>query len=163
MQTVIKGARYHGVAVLLGMLLILTETALAASVAEKTKGQTLYVPVYSHIYSGDRERPVYLASTLSIRNTDPSRAIRIINVDYFNSEGQLLRRYLEQPIELGPMASTRYIVGESDKTGGSGANFIVRWEAAAPVSPPVAEGIMISTASQLGISFTSRGRVIPAE
>nr|MDJ0853818.1 DUF3124 domain-containing protein [Desulfobacterales bacterium] len=104
-----------------------------------------------------------LASTLSIRNTDPSRAIRIINVDYFNSEGQLLRRYLEQPIELGPMASTRYIVGESDKTGGSGANFIVRWEAAAPVSPPVAEGIMISTASQLGISFTSRGRVIPAE
>ncbi|MDJ0990812.1 MAG: DUF3124 domain-containing protein [Desulfobacterales bacterium] len=148
---------------LLGMLLILTETALAASVAEKTKGQTLYVPVYSHIYSGDRERPVYLASTLSIRNTDPSRAIRIINVDYFNSEGQLLRRYLEQPIELGPMASTRYIVGESDKTGGSGANFIVRWEAAAPVSPPVAEGIMISTASQLGISFTSRGRVIPAE
>ncbi|MDJ0856599.1 MAG: DUF3124 domain-containing protein, partial [Desulfobacterales bacterium] len=107
MQTVIKGARYHGVAVLLGMLLILTETALAASVAEKTKGQTLYVPVYSHIYSGDRERPVYLASTLSIRNTDPSRAIRLVRVDYFNSEGKLLRRYLEQPIELGPMASTR--------------------------------------------------------
>ncbi len=153
----------QGLAALLGVFLLLAGSALAEPTPPKSTGQTLYVPVYSHIYSGDRERPVYLASTLSIRNTDPSRAIRIINVDYFNSEGQLLRRYLEQPIELGPMASTRYIVGESDKTGGSGANFIVRWEAAAPVSPPVAEGIMISTASQLGISFTSRGRVIPAE
>ncbi len=46
-------------------------------------------------------------------------------------------------------------------TGGSGANFIVRWEADSPVSPPVTEGIMISTASQLGISFTSPGQVIP--
>ncbi len=161
MQTIIQGARHHGAAVLLGMLLMLAETALAASVVEKSKGQTLYVPVYSHIYSGDRERPVYLASTLSIRNTDASRAIRLLKVDYFNSEGKLLRRYLEKPIELGPMASTRYIVGESDKAGGSGANFIVQWEAASPVSPPIAEGIMISTASQLGISFTSRGWVIP--
>ena len=117
--------------------------------------------MYSHIYSGDRERPVYLAATLSIRNTDPAHAIRLVRVDYFNSEGKLLRRYLDQPIELGPMASTRFIVGESDKAGGSGANFIVRWEASAPVSPPIAEGIMISTASQLGISFTSRGWVIP--
>ncbi len=161
MQTIIQGARYHGAAVLLGMLLMLAETALAGSVVEKSKGQTLYVPMYSHIYSGDRERPVYLASTLSIRNTDASRAIRLLKVDYFNSEGKLLRRYLEQPIELGPMASTRYIVGESDKAGGSGANFIVQWEAASPVSPPIAEGIMISTASQLGISFTSRAQVIP--
>ena len=161
MQIFTKASRYQGMAVLLGMFLVLAGTALAASATPKTKGQTLYVPVYSHIYSGDRERPVYLAATLSIRNTDPAHAIRLVRVDYFNSEGKLLRRYLDQPIELGPMASTRFIVGESDKAGGSGANFIVRWEASTPVSPPVAEGIMISTASQLGISFTSRGQIIP--
>ena len=161
MRIITQGPRYPFLAALLGMFLMLAGAALAASATLKTKGQTLYVPVYSHIYSGDRERPVYLAATLSIRNTDPAHAIRLVRVDYFNSEGKLLRRYLDQPVELVPMASTRYIVGESDKAGGSGANFIVRWEASTPVSPPVAEGIMISTASQLGISFTSRGQIIP--
>jgi hypothetical protein len=41
------------------------------------KGQTVYVPVYSHIYSGDREQPFYLAATLSIRNTDTKHAITL--------------------------------------------------------------------------------------
>ncbi|MDD2321479.1 MAG: DUF3124 domain-containing protein, partial [Geobacteraceae bacterium] len=34
-----------------------------------SKGNTLYVPVYSLVYTGDRAVPVNLASTLSIRNT----------------------------------------------------------------------------------------------
>ena len=135
-------------------------TAPAAAQALKLKGQTLYVPVYSHIYSGNRERPTYLAATVSIRNTDPAHAIQLEAVDYFDSEGKLVRRYLEKPLVLNPMASTRYVVSESDKTGGSGANFIIRWKSDQPVNPPIAEGIMISTASQLGISFTSRGQVI---
>ena len=145
----------------LGMILILTGTVMAESGAMKTSGQTLYVPVYSHIYSGDRERPVYLATTVSIRNTDPSSNIRLVTVDYYDSAGKLVRHYLEKPVDLAPLASIRYIVGESDKAGGSGANFIIRWESTKPVSIPIAEGIMISTASQLGISFTSRGQVIP--
>jgi hypothetical protein len=132
----------------------------AAAQALKVKGQSLYVPVYSHIYSGNRERPTYLAATVSIRNTDPVHAIQLEAVDYFDSAGQLVRRYLEKPIILKPMASTRYVVSESDKAGGSGANFIIRWKSDQPVNPPIAEGIMISTASQLGISFTSRGQVI---
>jgi hypothetical protein len=145
----------------LGMILILTGTVMAESGAMKTSGQTLYVPVYSHIYSGDRERPVYLATTVSIRNTDPSSKIRLVTVDYYDSAGKLVRHYLEKPVDLAPLASIRYIVGESDKAGGSGANFIIRWESTKPVSAPIVEGIMISTASQLGISFTSRGQVIP--
>ena len=161
MQTTVTLTRYHAIAALMGMFLVLTGTAQAASPSLKSEGQTLYVPVYSHIYSGDRERPIYLAATVSIRNTDPTHAIRLLRVDYFDGEGKRVRRYIEKPVELGPLASTRYIVGESDKAGGSGANFIVQWEAASPVSPPVTEGIMISTASQLGISFTSRGQIIP--
>lgn len=150
----------RGSIVCFGMVLLMTATALAGSDLSQTKGQTLYVPVYSHIYSGDRERPIYLAVTVSIRNTDAIHAIRLVTVDYFDSKGKLVRRYLEKPVSLDPMASTRYIIAESDKAGGSGANFIVRWESAEPVSPPIAEGIMISTASQLGISFTSRGQIV---
>ena len=134
-------------------------SALATAVAENrlSQGQTLYVPVYSHIYSGDRERPVYLAVTVSIRNTDPARAIQLTTVDYYNSEGRLLQRYLEKPLDLAPLATVRYVVKESDKSGGSGANFLVRWQSREPVNPPLTESVMISTASQLGISFTSRG------
>ncbi len=150
------------VAALLAFILLATlTTASAAAEPAKSIGQTLYVPVYSHIYSGDRERPLYLAATLSIRNTDPTHTIRLVRVDYFNSAGERVRRYLDKPLEMPPLASVRYIVGESDKVGGSGANFIVQWKSVTPVSPLIAEGIMISTASQLGVSFTSRGQIIP--
>lgn len=123
-------------------------------------GQFVYVPVYSHIYSGNRENPIYLAATLSIRNVDPKSALTLLQVDYFDSDGRLIKRYLDNPIQLGAMASTRYIIKESDKAGGSGANFIVRWQADQAINAPLIESIMISTKSQSGISFTSRGRVI---
>jgi hypothetical protein len=140
----------------LALAIMFPWNAMGAEPALST-GQTLYLPVYSHIYSGDRERPVYLAVTVSIRNTDPVRSIQVINVDYYNSEGRRLQRYLEKPVTLPPLATARYVVKESDKAGGSGANFLVRWQSGEPANPPLIESIMISTASQLGISFTSRG------
>lgn len=126
------------------------------------KGQTVYVPVYSHIYSGDRERPFYLAATLSIRNTDRSHGIFIKAVDYYDSEGKFLKHYLEQPVSLDAMATLRYVVPESDKSGGSGAKFIIQWRSEHPVAEPLIESVMISTKTQQGISFTSRGRVLEA-
>lgn len=161
MQTTNNLFRIRTGVMLLGMLLLVAGGRPAWSGSSKSSGQTLYVPVYSHIYSGDRERPIYLASTVSIRNTDPTGKIRLVTVDYYDSAGKLVRHYLEKPVDLAALASIRYIVGESDKAGGSGANFIIRWESSKPVSVPIVEGIMISTASQLGISFTSRGQAIP--
>ena len=67
---------------------------------------------------------------------------------------------MEKPIELNPMASTRFVVKESDRAGGSGANFIVEWKASQPVNSPIMEGVMISTQMSQGISFVSRGKVI---
>ncbi len=135
-------------------------SADAASERILSKGQTVYVPVYSHIYSGDREHPFYLAATLSVRNTDPKHAITILSVDYYDSKGKLLRPYLENPIILKPLATTRYIIKESDKSGGSGANFIVKWKSDVKINAPIIESIMIGTKTQQGISFISRGRVI---
>jgi hypothetical protein len=123
-------------------------------------GQTIYVPAYSHIYSGNRERPFLLTITLSIRNIDPKHRITITAVDYYATQGKRLKGFLEKPITLNPMESIRYIIPEKDETGGSGANFIVKWKADKPVNPPVVETIMIGTQSQQGISFTSRGQVI---
>ena len=141
--------------------LALSGVGIAAdSIVTRSAGQTVYVPIYSHIYSGDKERPVDLAATLSVRNADPGRSIMIMAVDYYNSEGTLVKNYLSGPVELRRMATLRYVVKQSDKKGGSGANFVVRWQAAQAVVPPLIESVMISTQSQQGISFTSRGKVI---
>jgi len=123
-------------------------------------GQTVYVAVYSHIYSGNREQPLYLAATLSMRNTSFEHPISILRVDYYDSAGKLLKKYLKEPLELGPMVSVRYIIREADTKGGSGANFIVKWESKQKLTPPLIESVMIGTKSQQGISFTSRGQVV---
>ena len=125
-----------------------------------SSGQTVYVPIYSHIYSGLKGRPFNLAATLSIRNTDPKHSISLVSIDFYDSEGKLLKAYLDKPLELIAMASTRYILTESDAAGGSGANFLVKWTSKTKVNPPLIEGVMIGTRSGQGISFVSRGQVI---
>ena len=123
-------------------------------------GQTVYVPIYSHIYSGLKGRPFNLAATLSIRNTDPRHPITLISVNFYDSDGKLVKAYLDKPVELKAMASTRYILTEADTGGGSGANFLVKWKSQSKVNPPLIEGVMIGTRSGQGISFVSRGQVI---
>jgi len=122
--------------------------------------QTIYVPAYSHIYSGNKETPFLLTVTLSIRNIDPKHQIKITVIDYYETQGKLLKKYLEKPVILNPLESLRYVIPERDKAGGSGANFIVEWISDKFVNPPIVESIMIGTQSQQGISFTSRGKTI---
>lgn len=142
---------------------ILLAAVPAASQSRLLKGQTIYVPAYSHIYHGDRQQPFQLAVTLSVRNTDPVHAITLVSIDYFDSDGKMLKRYLEKEVKLSGMASAEFIVKESDRTGGLGANFVVVWKSQEKVSEPIAETVMIGTMSQQGISFTSRGRAIKEE
>jgi len=125
-----------------------------------SRGETVYVPAYSHIYSGNRETPFLLAVTLSIRNTDMKHPVILSTVDYYETEGKLLKKYLDKPVRLGPLESIRYVVPQKDKAGGSGANFIVVWGSEKSVNPPIIESVMIATEGQQGISFTSRGQAI---
>ena len=53
-----------------------------------SNGQMIYVPAYSHIYSGNREVPFLLAVTLSIRNIDINHPITIQSVDYYGNRGE---------------------------------------------------------------------------
>ena len=148
---------------ILGTVILLTAlvtNARAGSDIVLSVGQTVYVPIYSHIYSGLKGRPFSLAATLSIRNTDPKHPITLVSVQFYDSEGKLIKEYLDKPAELKAMASTRYIITEADTTGGSGANFLVNWKAQKKVNPPLIEGVMIGTRSGQGISFVSRGQVI---
>ncbi len=127
--------------------------------AGDVSGQTVYVPVYSHVFIRDSTRWLDLAVTLSVRNTDPDDALAITSVRYYDDDGQLVREHLHSPVALGPYASKSYVVDEADRTGGVGANFVVEWQADARVSPPIVEAVMVRTAGAQGISFVSRGEV----
>jgi hypothetical protein len=130
---------------------------------DKTKivmGQTIYVPIYSHIYYENQKNVFDLSATLSIRNTDLTHAIIVTSVRYYDTTGKLVKQYLEQPVELGSLASMDFVVERTDTSGGSGANFIVEWIAQKTVSEPVVEAVMISAVSNQGISFISSGKVI---
>ncbi len=127
---------------------------------EVSKGQAVYVPAYSHIYHGNRESPLLLTITISIRNVSPTGTLTVTAVDYYDSKGAMVKKYVTTPFTLAPFASERFVVAEKDKTGGSGANFIVKWTSAEEISPPIIESIMIGSQNQLGVSFTSRGQAI---
>lgn len=118
---------------------------------------TVYVPDYAHIYHGSERDRYALTTTLSVRNTDPERSITVESVRYYNTQGELARRFLERPRRLGPLGTVDFVVAEHDTSGGSGANFIVAWSAERAVSEPVIESVMISTRLGQGLSFTSRG------
>jgi hypothetical protein len=142
----------------LWLLIVLPHPVFAE--AARSTDRTVYVPVYSHVYTGNRALPVNLATTLSIRNTDRTNPVTITGADYYGSEGKLLRRMLAKPVSLGPLASTSIFIEEKDTSGGFGASFLVRWHAARPVSTPIIECLMIGAYSGLGISFVSPGQEI---
>lgn len=146
--------------VFLVLLCLQAPSLWAAESLQLTKGQTVYIPAYSHIYHGNKEAPLLLSVTLSIRNTDMANSLTVTAVNYHETEGSLLKEYIKESIVLGPLGTERYIVPQRDSSGGSGANFIVKWHSEKPINPPIIETVMISTQSQLGISFTSRGQAI---
>ncbi|MFP7755577.1 DUF3124 domain-containing protein [Thermodesulfobacteriota bacterium B35] len=153
-------------AVLLAAFLCLGPTmALQAWSSDAVKcwqAQTIYVPIYSHIYADERfkDKPFALTATLSIRNIDPDRPLTLLAADFHDSAGRKLHAYVDSPRLIAPLASVRFVVRENGPQGGSGAKFLVRWQADRPVVAPIVESIMIGTKMQQGISFISRGRVI---
>jgi ABC-type oligopeptide transport system substrate-binding subunit len=145
---------------LLAVLFAVGSGQSAFAEALTSRGQTVYVPIYSEISYGDRKNTLNLSATLSVRNTDRKSAIRITRVDYYSATGSLVRSYLKDAQTLSPMASVEYIITGADRSGGTAASFVVEWESGAPVSPPVVEAVMLSAASIYGISFISSGHVL---
>jgi hypothetical protein len=121
------------------------------------KSQTVYVPIYSHIYAkaGD---PFLLEATLSIRNSDPERSIDITSVSYYDTKGKPLQEYLEGVLTLGPLETTEFLVKKADTRGGSGANFIVAWKSDQAIYEPIIEAVMVGLSKGYSISFKSTGR-----
>lgn len=115
-----------------------------------------YLPVYAQIYHISHETKVNLAATISIRNTDTEKKLFLKSINYFNTEGKLIRKYITEAVELKPCETIEIVIGANDNDGGTGANFIFEW-ASQDASKPLFESVMITTAGQQGIAFTCRG------
>ncbi|MDR4505861.1 MAG: DUF3124 domain-containing protein [Candidatus Scalindua sp.] len=137
-----------------------SSTSFADTQTKLSAGQTIYVPIYSNVFSGPKGLPFNLSAILSIRNIDLYNSITITSVEYYDNAGKLLRKYTENPLVLRPLASNHIIIKESDGAGGFGANFIVRWKSVKEINAPIVETVMIGVRSGQGISFVSQGQVI---
>ncbi|RMB64144.1 DUF3124 domain-containing protein [Dokdonia sinensis] len=116
----------------------------------------VYVPIYSSIYNGSKNEKVLLTATLSIRNTSERDSIFLSRVAYFDTEGNLVRNYVKQPIYLKPLESLEYVIDQNDDTGGSGANFKVDWYGDKSLRP-IMQGVMIGGLASRTFSFTTDG------
>lgn len=142
--------------------------AAAQAVVSRSTGQTLYLPIYSHIWHGDLDSRGEPARTLmsvsvSIRNTDPARAIRVLSAQYYDTDGRKLRAYVSAPRTIAPLGTIELFIPRGDDSGGSGANFVITWKSDAPASPPIVEGFHANLPAGRSIAFTTTARAIPAE
>ncbi len=113
------------------------------------------MPTYSNIFVGDRDIAWQLSALLSIHNTDLAQPITITRVDYYDSDGKLVRKYLEKSKKITPMGLIRFSVKASDTAGGWGANFLVEWKSEKEVSQPIIESLMTGLRGNHSVSFTS--------
>ncbi|MBZ0185975.1 MAG: DUF3124 domain-containing protein [Candidatus Obscuribacterales bacterium] len=125
--------------------------------------ETIYLPVYAHIYYSDHKRLLNLAETVSIRNTDLKESIILTSVRHYRTDGSLINEHIEKPLLLKSLATADFVVPENDVSGGTGANFIIEWVSKVKVSEPITESIMIFAGTSHSVSFLSRGVVLHRE
>lgn len=131
--------------------------AISLNEADSLKQGSTYLSVYSQIYERTEERTYDLTATISIRNISSTDSIFITKAEYYNTRGDLIRSYFEGAIYLQPLETVEIVIAQSDKMGGTGANFIFDWAIPEGVHEPLFEAVMISTSGQQGISFTTQG------
>lgn len=123
---------------------------------------TVYIPIYSDIYSNTRDYSVLLTATLSIRSTSLTDTTYINSIEYYNSAGKLTKSYIDKTLVLAPMQTVDYVIDRDDTSGGTGANFLVSWGARKNTNP-LFQAVMISTQGQHGLSFVVNGISIKNE
>ena len=130
-------------------------------IANIARGQKVYVPFYSQISQSGGLRTLDMSGFLSVRNTSETESILITAIRYYDTNGRLVKDCLSaRNLRLPPMATTEFGIARSDRSGGSGANFIVEWVSESEVSDPLVEAIMLAASGNQSYTLLSQGRVI---
>ncbi|KAF0163998.1 MAG: hypothetical protein FD157_2363 [Rhodocyclaceae bacterium] len=140
--------------------------AAAQEMPQLSAGQSLYLPIYSHLYHGDvhprtgKPSETLVSTHISIRNTDPSAGMKVVSARYYNTDGKLLREFLQKPQAIPPLGTYELYVPRSDSSGGSGANFIIDWRADKPINPPLVEALHADIREARTLLFVTTARPI---
>jgi hypothetical protein len=152
----------------LPVLLVAVSLAPGNAMAQRalSTGQHLYLPIYAYIQYGDLDRSgsarqLQVSALVSIHNTDPAKPIKLLSARYFATDGKFLRDFVASPRVLKPMETMEFLVERREVAGGSGSNFVIQWEAAAPVSPPLAQALHVEVQTNRAIVFTTDAVPIP--
>ena len=124
------------------------------------RGQVLYMPIYSNIPHFMDSIEIDMSAFVAIHNTDFYHSIKLHKVEYFNSNGKLVRDFLPNKTKvLKPLETVDFYVPYQDKSG-TGANFLIEWKADSLVTEPLVESITINTKLQNTVAVLSHGKVI---
>lgn len=146
---------------ILVMSLILSNAIapFTSSATELSIANTIYVPVYKsfyQFYSSNRDT-FSLTSTVYLRNTDQKIPIVINTIEYYDQNGKLINKLIEQPMTVKPWNTREITLPLSTQPEDSGAHLIVRWKADQPVNQPLVEVLMVGQVFNRGMSFLTRG------
>lgn len=149
---------------ILFVLLIITNfiVPFQSAAVELSVANTIYVPVYKSFYqSYGSTRDAYgLTSTACLHNTDKKMAIVVYAIEYYDSNGKLINKLIDQPITINPWTSKEITLQYSTQPEDFGAHLIVRWKSDQPVNPPLVEVLMVGQVLNRGVSFLTRGYAI---
>lgn len=138
-----------------------SSAAQSPEARQPSKGQTLYLPIYSHMLYGNlgktgKASHVLLSALVSIRNTDQRRPLRVLSAKYYDTQGRPLGERVAAPLVIPPLGTLELFVELNDASGGSGANFIVKWDAELPLSPPLVEALHANMDGGKAVIFTTQ-------
>ena len=154
-----SGCRAAFIACCLAVSALLVPGGVLGETVLRSTGQRLYVPIYSSLAYLEGQ-PLNFAVTVSIRNIDPGQPIEVTDVQYYGNQGEPHPDLFAPLGTLGPLASAEITIPQSELQGDTGANLIVAWRAAAPVSPPLVEAVMVGSSRAQGFAFNSRAVVL---
>ena len=120
----------------------------------------IYVPAYATIRGISDRGGTGVANVLRIDNTSATKPLVLERLDYFDTSGKLIQRYLDAPIALKSFGAIQITVPPEDHRGGAAANFIIGWAGAAPMAEPLVQALAFSTGTGSVYSFDSPGRPI---
>ena len=128
-------------------------------------GQTVYLPIYAHIYHGDldaqgKPTQTLLSAHVSIRNTNLGKTLKLHYARYYDTDGKLLKEFVAKPVTIPPLGTHELFVPRSDVSGGSGANFLIAWSAETSVNPPLVEALHIDIQPERTLTFITTARPI---
>jgi hypothetical protein len=100
------------------LILLLPISAIAGQEAQRSKGQTIFIPAawtdHSYQTSDGNTISARATSKLNIWNLDPENSIWISEINFVGSDGEVLYEYIpdpEDPLELLPSNSISYRLG----------------------------------------------------